>query len=91
MTADADGRPKGGIKGDTTRAERLAAELRRNLVRRKDRARAAATTGRKAADIAGERPRSDAAGVTSLPQDGQQRSGFHPECGHPDGHEDSIE
>jgi hypothetical protein len=41
--ADREGdRLKGGIKGDTARAERLAAELRRNLRRRKDRARAVA-------------------------------------------------
>lgn len=59
MTADADGRPKGGIKGDTTRAERLAAELRRNLVRRKDRARATASSDRKAA-AADERATSEA-------------------------------
>ena len=31
---------KGSIKGDAARADRLAAELRRNLRRRKDRARA---------------------------------------------------
>lgn len=37
---DAD-RLKGSIKGDAGRAERLAAELRRNLRRRKLRARAA--------------------------------------------------
>ena len=35
-------RLKGSIKGDAARAERLAAELRRNLRRRKDRARAVA-------------------------------------------------
>jgi hypothetical protein len=41
--ADREGdRLKGSIKGDTARAERLAAELRRNLRRRKDRARALA-------------------------------------------------
>ena len=33
-----DGR-KGGIKGDRARSERLAAQLRANLKRRKDRAR----------------------------------------------------
>lgn len=37
-------RLKGSIKGDAARAERLAAELRRNLRRRKDRARAVAAT-----------------------------------------------
>ena len=41
--ADRDGdRLKGSIKGDAARPERLAAELRRNLRRRKDRARPAA-------------------------------------------------
>jgi hypothetical protein len=35
-------RLKGGTKGDAGRAERLAAELRRNLQRRKQRSRAVA-------------------------------------------------
>lgn len=38
---DAD-RLKGSVKSDSSRAERLAAELRRNLHRRKDRSRAVA-------------------------------------------------
>lgn len=38
---DAD-RLKGSVKSDSSRAERLAAELRRNLYRRKDRSRAVA-------------------------------------------------
>ena len=41
MTGRGGDRLKGSIKGDPARAERLAAELRRNLRRRKDRARAA--------------------------------------------------
>ena len=40
MTGREGDKLKGSIKGDTARAERLAAELRRNLRRRKDRARA---------------------------------------------------
>jgi len=42
MTDREENRLNGGIKGDATRAERLAAEFRRNLRRRKDRARAVA-------------------------------------------------
>lgn len=40
MTGRDGDRLKGSIKGDAARAERLADELRRNLRRRKDRARA---------------------------------------------------
>ena len=40
MTGGNEDRRKGGIKGDAARGARLAAELRRNLRRRKDRARA---------------------------------------------------
>lgn len=50
MSDHGDDRLKGSIKGDRARAERLAAELRRNLRRRKDRARATA---------AGESPTTD--------------------------------
>jgi hypothetical protein len=41
MTENRDDR-KGGIRGDAERTDRLAAELRRNLHRRKQRARAIA-------------------------------------------------
>lgn len=39
MNGEDETRRKGGIRGDTKRAERLAAELRANLSRRKQRAR----------------------------------------------------
>lgn len=42
MSHDEQDRLKGQIKGDAGRAERLAAELRRNLQRRKQRSRAVA-------------------------------------------------
>ena len=42
MTGAPGDRLKGGIKGDNARRERLAAELRANLKRRKAQARAAA-------------------------------------------------
>lgn len=44
MTDRDNDRLKGSIKGDADRAERLATELRRNLRRRKDRARAVAAS-----------------------------------------------
>jgi len=42
MTDREEDRLKGSIKGDAARKERLAAEPKRNLRRRKDRARAVA-------------------------------------------------
>ncbi len=49
-------RLKGSVKGDNGRAERLVAELRRNLHRRKDRSRAVAakTAAEPAKPAAGE-------------------------------------
>ena len=49
-------RLKGSIKGDGGRAERLAAELRRNLHKRKDRARAVAARTAVAAPRASDGP-----------------------------------
>jgi hypothetical protein len=54
MHDEGNGHRKGGIKGDLTRAERLAAELRANLGRRKARARKIAAGARKDRDGAGE-------------------------------------
>lgn len=48
MSQDEQDRLKGSIKGDAGRAERLAAELRRNLHRRKQRSRAVAAQKRDA-------------------------------------------
>lgn len=48
MSHDEHDRLKGSIKGDAARAERLAAELRRNLQRRKQRTRAIAAQKREA-------------------------------------------
>lgn len=48
MSQDEQDRLKGSIKGDTARAERLAEELRRNLLRRKQRSRAVAARARNA-------------------------------------------
>ena len=54
MTGSDEGRQRG--KGDTSRVERLAAELRANLKKRKDqaRARAAKACEPKAADDTGD-------------------------------------
>jgi hypothetical protein len=46
MPGNAGRSGKGGIKGDAGRAERLAAQLRANLARRKERARKLATSGK---------------------------------------------
>lgn len=60
MTRQQDDRLKGTIKGDTGRQERLAAELRENLKRRKAQARAARAAEASTADpIEAEPPAGD--------------------------------
>ncbi|MGE0699501.1 MAG: hypothetical protein AB7O57_10430 [Hyphomicrobiaceae bacterium] len=54
MSGSDPSRLKGGIKGDETRAERLAAELRQNLMRRKQKARALRNTA--SSGGSGEKP-----------------------------------
>ena len=54
MSQDDQDRLKGNIKSDASRAERLAAELRRNLHRRKQRSRAIAAQKGETARVAGK-------------------------------------
>ncbi|MGE0769406.1 MAG: hypothetical protein AB7L90_23445 [Hyphomicrobiaceae bacterium] len=58
MSHDEQDRLKGGIKNDPGRAGRLAAELRRNLQRRKQRSRAVAAR-EQAPEERASRPRPD--------------------------------
>jgi hypothetical protein len=59
MTGRNDDRPKGSIKPAEARADRLAAELRSNLARRKARARALAREARIADDAPSHDGRDD--------------------------------